>query len=364
MAVVLAIRLGRSPSLLLMPLAFGAHAGSLLLLTGTPINVIVSDAAADAGLGGFGFFEFALVGVPLLLGTLAIVVLFGARLLPHRSGKSIPPDFSDYARTMIKHYRLPEGLVHLRVEHGSPLIGRPRDELSLTPYPGAELVGVHASGGGPATDAAFNADDVLVLRGAPTALHQLADANALAPYAGPRPPNGSGSLISGEVGVAELMIPPRSEAIGMGVFPGMVASNGELVILAIQRQGEDLGPLEITLAAGDTLLVQGTWGALAANEDDADVVVVEFAGDRAPSDGPDGPGRPPGHRGAVGNGGAAGDRSCARGGRGFARRQRPHPARRSQRQPGVPRYLVDDDRAAGRHHPAFQRTAVDWRARS
>ena len=95
MAVVLAIRLGRSPSLLLLPLAFGAHAGSLLLLTGTPINVIVSDAAADAGLGGFGFFEFALVGVPLLLGTLAIVVLFGARLLPHRTSKTIPADFSD-----------------------------------------------------------------------------------------------------------------------------------------------------------------------------------------------------------------------------------------------------------------------------
>ena len=51
MAVVLAIRLGRSPSLLLMPLAFGAHAGSLLLLTGTPINVIVSDAASRCGAG-------------------------------------------------------------------------------------------------------------------------------------------------------------------------------------------------------------------------------------------------------------------------------------------------------------------------
>ena len=44
-AVVLAVRTGRSPSRLLLPLAFGAHAGSLLALTGTPVNVIVSDAA-------------------------------------------------------------------------------------------------------------------------------------------------------------------------------------------------------------------------------------------------------------------------------------------------------------------------------
>jgi hypothetical protein len=55
MAVILAMRLERLPALLLMPLAFGAHAGSLLMLTGTGINVIVSEAAVDAGLGGFGF---------------------------------------------------------------------------------------------------------------------------------------------------------------------------------------------------------------------------------------------------------------------------------------------------------------------
>ncbi len=47
-AVVLAIRLRRPTSQLLIPLAFGAHAGSLLALTGTPVNVIVSDAAAGA----------------------------------------------------------------------------------------------------------------------------------------------------------------------------------------------------------------------------------------------------------------------------------------------------------------------------
>jgi di/tricarboxylate transporter len=48
-----------------------------------------------------------------------------------------------------------------------------------------------------------------------------------------------------------------------------------MVILAVQRGGEDLGPRETALAVGDTLLVQGTWGALAANEDDPDVLVVD-----------------------------------------------------------------------------------------
>ena len=64
--VVIAIRLKRNSSQLLMPLVFAAHAGSMLALTGTPVNVLVSDAAMDASGADFGFFEFALVGVPLL----------------------------------------------------------------------------------------------------------------------------------------------------------------------------------------------------------------------------------------------------------------------------------------------------------
>ena len=51
--VVMAVRLKRAPSQLLMPLVFSAHAGSLLALTGTPVNVLVYNAATEAGLPGF-----------------------------------------------------------------------------------------------------------------------------------------------------------------------------------------------------------------------------------------------------------------------------------------------------------------------
>jgi hypothetical protein len=54
MTVVIATRIGRPPSKLLMPLAFSAHAGALLLLTGSPVNFLVADAAADSGPGGSG----------------------------------------------------------------------------------------------------------------------------------------------------------------------------------------------------------------------------------------------------------------------------------------------------------------------
>ncbi len=103
---VTAVRLRMSPSQLLMPLAFGAHAGSLLALTGSPVNVIVSEYADDAGVGRFGFFSFALVGLPLLAGSVAIVVLFGQRLLPTRKPRAITRDLGDLAQTLVDEYAL------------------------------------------------------------------------------------------------------------------------------------------------------------------------------------------------------------------------------------------------------------------
>ena len=109
--VVMAIRLGRAPSQLLMPLVFSAHSGSLLALTGTPVNVLVSEAATEAGLPPFGFFSFAIAGIPLVVGTILIVVLFGQRLLPERSGRTLPSDLSRHARTLVEQYRLDDGVV-------------------------------------------------------------------------------------------------------------------------------------------------------------------------------------------------------------------------------------------------------------
>ena len=191
--VVMAVRLGRSPAQLLMPLAFAAHAGSLLALTGTPVNVIVSESAQNAGVGGFGFFEFALVGLPLLAGTVLIVLVLGPRLLPDRRPRTSSPNFSAHARTLVADYALA------------------RDP---------------------------------------------------------------GTLLTASSGVAEVVIPPRSELIGDLAYPGMVTDSGDLVVLAVQRKGEDLGPDE-PLAAGDALLLQGSWGALEHHLEDPSVVAVD-----------------------------------------------------------------------------------------
>src|SRR6478735_5095987 len=132
--VVMAVRLNRKSSQLLMPLVFSAHAGSLLALTGTPVNVLVSEAALDAHVGEFGFFEFALVGLPLLAGTMAIIILFGERLLPERNGASMPTDFSRHARTLVEQYGLASSVYQLRIRARSALVGAAPSGIDLSNF--------------------------------------------------------------------------------------------------------------------------------------------------------------------------------------------------------------------------------------
>lgn len=103
MIVVLCVRLGLAPSKLLLPMAFAAHAGSLLVLTGSPVNVLIAQAAHDAGGGEIRFFDYALVGLPVLLGTIVVVLLVGDRLLPERSGTA-PRDLSDHPFVLRRTY--------------------------------------------------------------------------------------------------------------------------------------------------------------------------------------------------------------------------------------------------------------------
>ena len=137
--VVMAVRTRRAPSQLLMPLAFAAHAGGLIVLTASPVNVVVSEAADDAGVGAFGFFEFALVGIPLLVGSVAIVVLLGERLLPTRAPRAIKRDFSAHARTLVEQYGLniePESLL-TRGRGVAEVVIPPRSGLAGEPaFPG------------------------------------------------------------------------------------------------------------------------------------------------------------------------------------------------------------------------------------
>ena len=272
--IVTAVRTGQLPSRLLMPLVFAAHAGSMLTLTGTPVNVLISEASKNAGAGSFGFFEFALAGVPLLLGTAVIIMLFGKRLLPERSGQSLPADLSTHARTLVEQYRFWPGSTRMRLREDSPWIGRRTDELDLNGHPDLKLVGkLRDNQPFEVATQPLQEGDILVFDGDADALAKVAADAVLSAVS--NQDGADEALINRDTGLAEVVVPPRSPLIGQRMFPGMKTPSGDLIALAIQRGNEQVPPGGVELQAGDVLLLQGTWKALDRHLASPEVLVVD-----------------------------------------------------------------------------------------
>ena len=101
-----AMRLARehdaSPSILLMPLAFGSLLGGLTTLIGTPPNIIIASYRGSVTGESFGMFSFTPVGVVVALVGLAFIVLLGWRLTPKRAGKASTEAMFDTANYLVE----------------------------------------------------------------------------------------------------------------------------------------------------------------------------------------------------------------------------------------------------------------------
>ncbi|MDO4409053.1 MAG: SLC13 family permease [Eubacteriales bacterium] len=78
----IASKSGFKRSRLLMPLVFAAAMGGNLSLIGAPGNMIAQSALEPLGLK-FGFFEYAIVGLPILIVGILFYATIGFRLLPN-----------------------------------------------------------------------------------------------------------------------------------------------------------------------------------------------------------------------------------------------------------------------------------------
>ena len=77
----IAAKSGYRRSRLLMPLVFAAAMGGNLSLIGAPGNLIAQSGLQEIGLS-FGFFEYAIVGFPILIAGILFYATIGYRLLP------------------------------------------------------------------------------------------------------------------------------------------------------------------------------------------------------------------------------------------------------------------------------------------
>ena len=87
-AIRTAMQSKRSPSLVLMPLAFASALGGLITSIGTPPNILIANYRDQITGHAFSMFDFAPVGLIVAIIGVIFISVVGWRLLPRRVSRS------------------------------------------------------------------------------------------------------------------------------------------------------------------------------------------------------------------------------------------------------------------------------------
>ena len=87
------------PIKLLMPLVFGATIGADISIIGSPGNLIAKNTLETFSKGNLSvpFFEYAKIGIPLMIACALLLFFFGSRLIPDRDGHEQSDVQMDYS---------------------------------------------------------------------------------------------------------------------------------------------------------------------------------------------------------------------------------------------------------------------------
>lgn len=298
--IIAAWGVGGSPSRFLIPMAFAANAGGILTLTGTPPNVVVAEALASHGYRPFDYFEYSLIGLPLLVTAIVYMVVVGQRLLPRRATGTAPRPLEKMLEDLVETYALDGEIYRLHVLPGSPLVGETLRDSPLASTSGIAVLQIGSlsrrgpDGGGlllePLQAALaklrgqsqsivrpehrLGVDDVLTVRASAEDIHRAEVDLRL----GVLPLDGGegqlSQLLSCELGVAEVLLTPRSRYIGEVIGEDRIIGEPGVAVLGVRRGTTQLPP-EAELQFGDSMLVNGTWDAIGDLQDaQEDLIVV------------------------------------------------------------------------------------------
>jgi di/tricarboxylate transporter len=243
---------GRSPSLLLMPLAFGSLMGGLITLIGTPPNIIIALFRAETGAPAFGMFDFTPVGLGVAAAGLIFISLIGWRLTPRRVGQSAPDEL----------FEIDDYISEVIVPAGAKIVGQTIFHLASAMQKEAETIVVGLIRGerhiaAPSWYEVIQAGDILMVEATPDDLKALIDGMglALAECKG----DCKDTLGSDDIRLMEAVITPDSPLPGKTAANLYLRRNFGVNLLAIARRGRRLerrlGQTQFII--GDILLLQG-----------------------------------------------------------------------------------------------------------
>jgi di/tricarboxylate transporter len=275
-ALRIAQNTGTAPSRLMMPLSMAALISGMTTLIATAPNLVVSSELERHDHRGFQFFAFTPYGaVILILGILYMLV--ARRWLPAANetegGMRGRPKLADW----VKEYNLAGREHRVAIRDGSPLIGKPLEEIGVRDASGATVVAVERDRKliQPTGKTALQAGDILLV----DLIAPTADVAALRKkYAVEEMPL-SGAYFtdrSQEIGMAEVIVSADSGFVGKTVAEARLRDRTGLTVIGL-RHGRipKEGPIiNDKLNIGDTLLVIGSWRAIRNLQSDGQDLVI------------------------------------------------------------------------------------------
>jgi len=263
--------IGTLPSKLLMPVAFGSNTGGLLTLTGTPPNIIVNNTMIQNGIEGFSFFEFALIGLPLLILTLIYFRYIGYKLLPNNKTNNKPVDIDSTMHKWIEAYKVDEDYYRLRVRSVSPLLNTKIGDWDFENAYGVSIIRIKRRHPSklkrnkpfiefPDDDTTFLYHDLLTVKGDTKAINKLMIKFRLGLWpVEPIKTELKKNLINQEVGMAEVIVTPKSVLVDRDINSAHFFKRFGVQLMAASRNNAPLTDRNVTVKAGDAFLIRGIW---------------------------------------------------------------------------------------------------------
>lgn len=231
-----------SPSKLLIPLSYAAIMGGCMTLVGTSTNLVVNGMAVEAGLESLKIFDFAWVGLPMVVVGAVYLALFSDKILP--SHKDAVDEFKEDWR---------EYFVETVIQPDSPIIGKSVSEAGLRNLSGnflVEIVRKTATIKPVSPEHILRADDKLIFTGETESIPELSK-----PELGLSLPKGCSDADLSDV--VEVVVSFNSWLIGKKVKNSDFRGQYDAAIVAVHRNGEKIeGKIgDVTIQAGDVLLL-------------------------------------------------------------------------------------------------------------
>lgn len=249
-AIHMARKSDRAPSLYLMPIAFASLLGGMTTLIGTPPNIIIATFRADETGVPFGMFDFSPVGVVLTIVGLAFVTLLGWRIIPKRAAKK-----SDKELFQIEDY-----ITEVKIVKDSKIKGMSISELASITKSEIQVLGlirnkrrIHA----PGFDTVFQLNDIIIIETEADELKVFIDdtgAELVGNEKLRKDPEGSE-----KIDIAEAIVMNDSPLINNTASSFRIRSRYGINLLAVARGERKLHKRlnHLIFQTGDVLLLQG-----------------------------------------------------------------------------------------------------------